>query len=526
MTRKPKSTQNKNVFNSDTFISKQNQQNLHNQHNQHNKYNENTEKRKIDTTLNEKNQKYEINEKNQSILLDNSSLNSQRNVPRVSQFSQENNYHSWSNSYESQESEISNTSLTSGINSDDLNNFPSYQRNSNGTTIHKENIKDLIQEDSSSSEDSESSTSTRLHYKESPSDEDVNNSSTSIGENSSDTPFDPAPLSFQANLLSNLQTNLNSHYHTIHQPKFYKEVEQPTIVHRKILYEQQPFPDDYTGPSFLAEIIENENMIPYDYWLCVQETGAVTQQIALVGIYTCVFLFLQQNIISVWFACFCIMASLIGGYSILYKQVSDWKLTWKYLNRSMLIVVILFGTSPIMRTLTIEYSSDTIIALVVALFIVHLYTHDYAFMNGYNSHFNCSLSLNSVHFVSILCASQLPTSLHAFVVVSLCILLFALFPVLRHHLKVHNKYGTSYDDDELEHESFPYHILTILLCITAMIMLSFFSKFLVFVFGFLALFITFVIPYCLIVMQTNYKYHVSGPWDEKKLPIPVNVDIH
>jgi hypothetical protein len=46
------------------------------------------------------------------------------------------------------------------------------------------------------------------------------------------------------------------------------------------------------------------------------------------------------------------------------------------------------------------------------------------------------VSLNAAIFASVLLASRLPSNLHVFALISIAIEVFALFPIMRHHLKV------------------------------------------------------------------------------------------
>ncbi len=50
--------------------------------------------------------------------------------------------------------------------------------------------------------------------------------------------------------------------------------------------------------------------------------------------------------------------------------------------------------------------------------------------------FSAPVSLNAAVFASVLLGSRLQTDLHVFGIVSFAIEIFALFPILRHHMKV------------------------------------------------------------------------------------------
>ncbi len=48
---------------------------------------------------------------------------------------------------------------------------------------------------------------------------------------------------------------------------------------RKVLYERQPFPDNYVDQRFLEELRRNIRVRQYRYWAVVRETGLIAQQV-------------------------------------------------------------------------------------------------------------------------------------------------------------------------------------------------------------------------------------------------------
>ena len=100
------------------------------------------------------------------------------------------------------------------------------------------------------------------------------------------------------------------------------------------------------------------------------------------------------------------------------------------------VILVLLLLSPVLQSLTDSYSNDTLYALVFILTLVHLFTHDYAYVNGYTKRFECTISLNSIIFVSVLMASRLHSALHSFALIAFAIELFGMLPMLRSFLKV------------------------------------------------------------------------------------------
>ncbi len=64
------------------------------------------------------------------------------------------------------------------------------------------------------------------------------------------------------------------------------------------------------------------------------------------------------------------------------------------------------------RTLTQTISNDTVAAMTISFLSVHLFSHDYRFVNGKDAAFAGSVSLNAAMFVSVLLTSRSASNLH------------------------------------------------------------------------------------------------------------------
>lgn len=106
-------------------------------------------------------------------------------------------------------------------------------------------------------------------------------------------------------------------------------------------------------------------------------------------------------------------------------------------NLSSLIVLVgvLLALSPVLATLTNSFSDDTIWVLTILLMLIHVVFHDYGYIIGSSEKFEGPVSLNAAIFASVLLGSRLPSNLHVFTLIFLAIELFALFPIMRHHLR-------------------------------------------------------------------------------------------
>ncbi|CAK3792640.1 phosphatidylinositol N-acetylglucosaminyltransferase subunit C [Lecanosticta acicola] len=106
---------------------------------------------------------------------------------------------------------------------------------------------------------------------------------------------------------------------------------------------------------------------------------------------------------------------------------------------AILIYCSLLGLSPILKSLTLSTSSDSIWALSSWLLGLNIFTFDYG--AGPEAKFPASLSTNAALMASTVLASRLPTTTHVFSLTLFSIEVFGLFPVFRRHLRHHSWTG-------------------------------------------------------------------------------------
>lgn len=90
-----------------------------------------------------------------------------------------------------------------------------------------------------------------------------------------------------------------------------------------------------------------------------------------------------------------------------------------------------FALSPLFHTMTAAISDDTAVATATCSLLLHLLTHDYAFLNSSTARLGSSVSLGAAMFAAALLASRLPSTFAVFADVLLALVLFILFPHLR-----------------------------------------------------------------------------------------------
>lgn len=100
---------------------------------------------------------------------------------------------------------------------------------------------------------------------------------------------------------------------------------------------------------------------------------------------------------------------------------------------AILIYCSLLGLSPILKSLTLSTSSDSIWAISTWLILTNIFFFDYG--AGPSSKFPASLSTNAALMASTVLASRLPSTTHVFSLTLFSIEVFGLFPVFRRHLR-------------------------------------------------------------------------------------------
>lgn len=278
---------------------------------------------------------------------------------------------------------------------------------------------------------------------------------------------------------------------------------------RKILYEQQPFPDNYVDVSFLSSLVTNGDWKRPDFWESVFDTLVLSQRISVLVSFIMIFDIIQNclisaievmlvlNVVGVVLA-YCLVLYLIPPKSL--EQAFE--RTFFDSVRLGLFGGALAGLAPILRTLTKSYSSDTIYMLTFILCVIHLIFHDYLPIQRENetqATFQATLSLNATIFASVLLASRLPSSQHVFAFMFLSFCLFIGLPML---------------SDQIQRRRPPrWHVaMSILLVSVAFALLYRYNGQQAFLFIAFLIFLNVLCPLWLQYIQ-RYKNHLKGPWD-------------
>ncbi|XP_032631789.1 phosphatidylinositol N-acetylglucosaminyltransferase subunit C [Chelonoidis abingdonii] len=274
---------------------------------------------------------------------------------------------------------------------------------------------------------------------------------------------------------------------------------------QKVLYERQPFPDNYVDHRFLEELRKNIYARKYQYWAVVFESGVVIQQLCSVCVFVVIWWYMDDGLLTPQWLFGAGLASSLIGY-ILFDVIDlgvgrkeSGRTRWADLKSTLVFIAFTYGFSPVLKTLTESISTDTIYAMSVLMLLGHLIFFDY----GANAAIvSSTLSLNMAIFASVCLASRLPRSLHTFAMVTFAIQIFALWPMLQKKLKARTPCC--------------YVGVTLLFALSALAGLLTISGVAALLFGLLLVSISCLCPYCLIRLQL-LKDNIHGPWDEAEI---------
>lgn len=266
---------------------------------------------------------------------------------------------------------------------------------------------------------------------------------------------------------------------------------------RKVLFDHnRDFPDNYTPDAcFLAAIKRNQNLYQYTYRQCLLGSSQVALQLCVVLVFAAMYIILDSgNGHSNFLLSMAAVSSFIG---YCWVNISDFSLTshMKDLQHVSIFLFFSFSFSPVLYKLTDTISTDTIHTTSGLMLFIHLVFHNYGLERA--TIVSTALSLNAALFASVCLASRLASSYDAFVLLSLSVEIFVLFPIFR--LKLNGN-------------------LLLIIAIIGMIcsvlcILATYSSAASFL-ATLSFFIVMGIAPWLFVRWQNFKHTIHGPWDE------------
>lgn len=262
---------------------------------------------------------------------------------------------------------------------------------------------------------------------------------------------------------------------------------------QKILYKNQGYPDNYTDKSFLLELKKNIKYKEVKFHEAILGASLVNQEVCTVIILLITYIYLYNEWLDpnvIFYSTGAVSAMGFGLYRICYTNSITETLGDDV--RTVLIFLV-FGHifSPVLHTLTDTISTNTIYTMTFFMMLVHLIFFDYGISVAIVSN---SFSLSAAVFASICLASRLATTYHGFVLITVAIELFVLFPLLRHKLKTQ-------------------FIMSIFLISFVTFALSSVSTIVMLLFIAL-IFVTNIVCPLLFIRYQTFKDNIYGPWDE------------
>lgn len=266
---------------------------------------------------------------------------------------------------------------------------------------------------------------------------------------------------------------------------------------RKNLYENQGYPDNYTDETFLKELRKNVNFKPVTLSEAIFGATLVVQELSTVVAFVLIYVYFYNEWIDPLIVFYCTSIGAAVGFMV-YRMVygNGIQPTLGHDLRTILIFLV-FGQlfSPVLHTLTDTISTDTIYTTTFLMMLIHLVFFDYGVPAAVVSN---SLSLSAAVFASICLSSRLSSAYQAFILITISIKFFVLFPLLRSKIKELN-------------------IITVFLVIIIIYVLSTISTLMTVLFALTILFVNVVCP-IMFTKSQRYKDNIYGPWDEAVVP--------
>eukprot|EP00347_Sterkiella_histriomuscorum_P015214 403357879 len=202
--------------------------------------------------------------------------------------------------------------------------------------------------------------------------------------------------------------------------------------------------------------------------------------------------------------------------SLLFYGMFIWIYKAKYtvsgmindIKTAVFLASTLLFLTPVLKSLTVAYSTDTIIILVVFFILLHLFLYDYQMikkplqLENITQSIGSPTSLNAIFFATILLASRLQKMRQVYVLLFESIILFGFFPLFRQGLR---SYSILVSD-----------ILSVITSLANFLIIIQFSGLFAFCYATFVIFVTMISPQ-IFIYAYQFKNDIQGPWDLPKV---------
>lgn len=276
------------------------------------------------------------------------------------------------------------------------------------------------------------------------------------------------------------------------------DIELPEATQwRKLLYMEQPFPDNYTHILFLDQLKRNTTVAKYSF-------GKLFHDFSLIALYMTLLLMTNLTFSGIFVHSWppyipTMTGTALGltGFILIPVLAGE---AARSIKLYIVIALMLLLLSPVLRSLTKSTSLDSIWAISTILTCLNVLCHDYALEES--SHHKSIVSTNLSFANGIVLASRLLLSTNAF-----CFLVFSsetsiLLPILDVRLR-----------QLLARFHYVFMICAYISC--AVLTYSLHGMWLVLVYLCGVTFVLLCLPWYFLSLQ-QYKNELQGPWDPAK----------
>jgi phosphatidylinositol glycan class C protein len=269
---------------------------------------------------------------------------------------------------------------------------------------------------------------------------------------------------------------------------------------KRILYEKQPYKDNYVDPvKFLDQLnMEKTPAAQITLHSLFVNASVIAQQFTVVSLFLTVYKYLLVDASNLYRVGALDVSLLLLGCGVQFLLDEGNLMVSRSIQTTLLFGIYLRVAAPVLRTLTLSISGDTVHAMGITMATMHLVFHDYAYINSQTEVFSGTISVNAAMFTAIILASRLDNIELVVAFLLLAVICFALYPSVARLIK--NK------------SLHLYILLTILQWLATSVALYFLDSalFVAYEAGMVCLWL--VGPYVYFHMQV-YKKSMHGPWD-------------
>lgn len=264
------------------------------------------------------------------------------------------------------------------------------------------------------------------------------------------------------------------------------------------MYEKQAYKDNYVDPtSFFDQLKLSRNQATDNFQGVFIKASIIVEQYLIITIFLTTYKYLLVNHDILVPLAGMELLLLITGFIVHRVLDVSTLFVFETIQNAFLFGVCLRILAPILKSLTLSFSSNTIHALSITLSCIHLSFFNY----GNHPDFELitgSLSLNAALFLAIILASRLADTETVVVFLMLAVMFFCLLPKTTHLIRKHSVVA--------------HLVLTCLVWTVESVFLFLLDKVLFVLFEVLLVCLWILGPHLFLRMQ-SYKGSLNGPWD-------------